>query len=41
MEAYKADLEQLQAKIERGDKLITGLADEKDRWEKSLINLDE
>mmetsp|Transcript_6338 Transcript_6338/g.7541 ORF Transcript_6338/g.7541 Transcript_6338/m.7541 type:complete len:277 (+) Transcript_6338:337-1167(+) len=41
MEAYKADLEQLQAKIERGDKLITGLADEKERWEKSLITLDE
>ena len=41
MEAYKADLEQLQAKIERGDKLITGLADEKTRWEASLITLDE
>jgi len=35
MEAYKADLEQLQAKIERGDKLITGLAEEKVRWEAS------
>lgn len=41
MEAYKADLEQLQAKIERGDKLITGLAEEKERWEKTLIVLDE
>jgi len=40
MEAYKADLEQLQAKIERGDKLITGLADEKVRWEASADSLD-
>lgn len=31
----------MQAKIERGDKLITGLADEKVRWEASLITLDE
>ena len=41
MEAYKADLEQLQAKIERGDRLITGLAEEKERWERTLIVLDE
>jgi len=41
MDRYKEDLFQLQAKIERGDKLITGLADEKIRWEKSLVSLDE
>ena len=41
MESYKADLEQLQAKIERGDRLITGLAEEKERWETTLITLDE
>jgi len=41
MEAYKADLEQLQAKIERGEKLVTGLADEKTRWEASLVTLDQ
>ena len=40
MEAYKADLEQLQQKIERGDRLITGLAEEKTRWEASLVSLD-
>jgi len=41
MEAFKADLEQLQARIERGDRLITGLADEKERWEETLLTLDE
>ena len=41
MEAYKADLDSLQAKIETGDKLITGLADEKTRWEASLVNYDQ
>jgi len=41
METYKADLDQLQAKIERGDKLITGLSGEKIRWEASLVDLDE
>lgn len=40
MEAYKADLEQLQAKIERGDRLITGLAEERERWKETLLNLD-
>lgn len=40
MEAYKADLEQLQAKIERGDRLITGLAEEKIRWEISADGYD-
>ena len=41
MEAFKADLEQLQARIERGDRVITGLADEKERWEETLLTLDE
>jgi len=41
MEAYKADLDSLQAKIETGDKLITGLADEKTRWEGELVQYDQ
>ena len=40
MEAYKADLDQLQTKIERGDKLITGLATEKIRWEETADSLE-
>ena len=39
MEQYKSDLEQLQAKIERGEKLVTSLADEKERWNNSLSDL--
>jgi len=30
----------LQAKIDRGEKLVSGLADEKERWIKSLEDLD-
>mmetsp|Transcript_21619 Transcript_21619/g.15865 ORF Transcript_21619/g.15865 Transcript_21619/m.15865 type:complete len:271 (+) Transcript_21619:3003-3815(+) len=41
MQAYRNELEDLQAKIDRGDKLITGLAGEKTRWEASLIELDD
>ena len=36
-ERNKQELDQLQSKIERGEKLISGLGDEKIRWEKSLI----
>lgn len=36
----KADLADLQAKIDRGEKLVSGLADEKERWIKSLEDLD-
>jgi dynein heavy chain len=36
----KDELMQLQSKIDRGDKLVSGLADEKVRWEISLVNLD-
>ena len=41
MEEHRLALEVLQQKIDRGDKLISGLADEKKRWEASLIILDE
>jgi len=41
MAAYKAELQNLQVKIDRGDKLITGLAGEKTRWEATLIELDD
>merc|ERR1719498_89457 len=41
MEAFKAELESLQIKIDRGDKLITGLSGEKTRWEATLIDLDD
>jgi len=41
MAAYKAELHNLQVKIDRGDKLITGLAGEKTRWEATLIELDD
>lgn len=34
----KRALDQLQTKIERGEKLISGLGDEKIRWESSLVN---
>lgn len=30
----------MQSKIDRGDKLVSGLADEKVRWESSLVDLD-
>lgn len=41
MAAYKAELDSLQVKIDRGDKLISGLSGEKTRWEATLIELDE
>ena len=41
MAAYRKELENLQTKIDRGDKLITGLSGEKSRWEASLVELDE
>lgn len=41
MTAYKAELDNLQTKIERGDKLITGLSGEKTRWEATLITLED
>jgi dynein heavy chain len=41
MAAFKAELHDLQVKIDRGDKLITGLSGEKTRWEATLIDLDE
>jgi len=41
MSELKAQLDDIQIKIDRGDKLITGLAGEKTRWEASLIILDE
>jgi len=37
---YQAELDDLKAKMERGDKLITGLSGEKARWETSLVSLD-
>lgn len=41
MSKYKAELDALQVKIERGEKLVSGLAGEKTRWEATLIELDE
>jgi len=41
MAAFKAELNSLQVKIDRGDKLISGLSGEKTRWEATLIELDE
>lgn len=41
MDSYMTELEDLQTKIDRGDKLITGLSGEKTRWEASLIELDD
>jgi len=41
MKAFKDELDNLQVKIDRGDKLISGLSGEKTRWEASLIILDE
>jgi dynein heavy chain len=40
VEQLRADLMNLQSKIDRGDKLVSGLADEKVRWENSLVDLD-
>jgi len=40
VEQLRADLLNLQSKIDRGDKLVSGLADEKVRWENSLVDLD-
>jgi dynein heavy chain len=41
MASFKAELDSLQVKIDRGDRLISGLAGEKTRWEATLIDLDE
>lgn len=41
MSSLKAELDDIQVKIDRGDKLISGLAGEKTRWEASLIILDD
>ena len=41
MEEHRQQLEVLQQKIDRGDKLISGLSDEKKRWEGTLVDLDE
>mmetsp|Transcript_20737 Transcript_20737/g.31918 ORF Transcript_20737/g.31918 Transcript_20737/m.31918 type:complete len:345 (-) Transcript_20737:3282-4316(-) len=40
-DSYENELNNLEQKIERGDKLISGLAGEKTRWEATLIELDE
>ena len=41
MSKYKAELDALQVMIDRGVKLVDGLAGEKTRWEATLIELDE
>jgi len=41
MAMYKAALDDLQKKIDRGDKLVSGLSGEKTRWEATIIDLDE
>ena len=41
MASYKAELDSLQVRIDRGDRLISGLSGEKTRWEATLIDLDE
>lgn len=41
MANYKAALDDLQKKIDRGDKLVSGLSGEKTRWEATIIDLDE
>jgi dynein heavy chain len=41
LKAYKDELDDLQIKIDRGDKLINGLQGEKMRWEATIIDLDE
>jgi len=40
MSAYKAELDDLQTKIDRGEQLVSGLGGEKTRWEASLIDLE-
>ena len=39
--SFKAELDNLQIKIDRGDKLIFGLSGEKSRWEATLLELDD
>jgi len=39
MVMYKKELDSLQAKIERGEKLVSSLVDEKERWETTLVTL--
>ena len=41
MAIYQAELNSLQIKIDRGEKLISGLSGEKTRWEATLIELDD
>lgn len=41
LEDYKALLKTLETKIDRGEKLISGLSGEKLRWESTIDNLDE
>lgn len=41
LETYRRELEVIQLKIDRGDKLISGLSGEKTRWEATLIELDD
>jgi dynein heavy chain len=41
MKALKDKLQQLQSKIDRGDKLVSSLADEKVNWEARLENFNE
>jgi len=41
LENYRKELEDLQIKIERGEKMVSGLQNEKIRWEAQLINYDD
>jgi len=41
MELYKSEATELQLKLERAEKLVTGLASEKTRWESSAHTLEE
>ncbi|CAM6118761.1 unnamed protein product [Calypogeia fissa] len=40
-EALQSELDDLNAKLFRAEKLVTGLAGEKERWEASIVNLEE
>ena len=41
MAKYKAALDDLQKKIDWGDKLASGFSGEKTRWEANIIDLDD
>lgn len=41
LQQFKEVLDKLQLMIDRGEKLVSGLAGEKTRWEATLIDLDE